>query len=76
MDLSMEHEMVTLNIEIEQEFYVKLKAVTDSLGTTIEFVTVRFLQWCVEEPEAAAKYLLDAAERFKGEPEICRVTVI
>ena len=76
MDYSMEQEMVTLKIEIEQEFYVQLKAVTDSLGTTIEIVTARFLHWCVEEPDAAAKYLLDAAERFKGEPEICRVTVI
>ena len=68
--------MITLKIEIEQEFYLKLKAVTDSLGTTIEFITARFMHWCVEEPEAATKYLLDASERFKGEPEICRVTVI
>lgn len=57
-----EKDFVEIEIPIDEELYKQVAAVCAEYGTTPEEVAVRFLYWCVENPEEAKTWLQFAME--------------
>lgn len=63
----MENDTELWIITIDADLKEKVEAMIRPMGITLEQLTVRFLHWCVDEPEQAIDYLKRAqAQQSKG----------
>lgn len=53
----MEHNTEVLIITIDSELNEQIEQIIQPMGTSLEQLIIRFLIWCVSEPEQAIAYL-------------------
>ena len=63
----MEHNTEVLIITIDSELNEQIEQIIQPMGTSLEQLIIRFLIWCVSEPEQAIAYLKKAQENQKKE---------
>lgn len=63
----MEHNTEVLTIAIDTELKEQVEQIIQPMGTSLEQLIIRFLIWCVSEPEQVIDYLQKAKEEQKKE---------
>lgn len=63
----MEPNTEVLTIAIDTELKEQVEQIIQPMGTSLEQLIIRFLIWCVSEPEQAIDYLQKAKEEQKKE---------
>lgn len=63
----MEHNTEVLIITIDSELNEQVEQIIQPMGISLEQLIIRFLVWCVSEPEQAIDYLQKAQEDQKKE---------
>lgn len=58
----MEDDTELITITIDADLKSKVEEIIRPMGITLEQLIVRFLHWCVDEPEEAIAYLKKAQE--------------
>ena len=58
----MENDTELITITIDADLKSKVEEIIRPMGITLEQLIVRFLHWCVDEPEEAIAYLKKAQE--------------
>lgn len=61
----MENSTEVLTITIDTELKEQVEQIIQPMGTSFEQLIIRFLVWCVSEPEQAIDYLQKAKEDQK-----------
>lgn len=61
----MEHNTEVLIITIDSELNEQVEQIIQPMGISLEQLIIRFLVWCVSEPEQAIDYLQKAHEDQK-----------
>lgn len=61
----MENSTEVLTITIDTELKEQVEQIIQPMGTSLEQLIIRFLIWCVSEPEQAIDYLKKAHEDQK-----------
>ena len=63
----MEHNTEVLIITIDSELNEQVEQIIQPMGISLEQLIIRFLVWCVSEPEQAIDYLQKVQEDQKKE---------
>ena len=61
----MEHNTEVLIITIDSELNEQVEQIIQPMGISLEQLIIRFIDWCVSEPEQAIDYLQKAHEAQK-----------